>query len=643
MNHTKKNIPCGSWPSLFTPEIVAEKNNYFSELKIDHETLYWLERRPQEKNRTALVQWNKNTGIREVTSLSFSVGNQVHEYGGGSYDVHQNDIVFSDLYTSGIWIISQGQQPICLYQNKTMRFASFHLIDNYIFCVCEDHSTYNVQNSLVLFSLDNPNIMITLDKKADFYSTPTLSKDKKKLTWIEWNHPFMPWEKTYLCIADFDVIHKTIKNKKILVGNQQMESLIEPNWTKDNQLYVCSDCSGWWNLYHVDLTNNSSNTLSPITLINAEIGKPHWVFGQKSWYELTHNRFLVQAFCQGNPETLIIDQGKIQNISFGHPESCPIPIQNTGFAWINCSPYRPMEILYQDIYQNKHILRTSSAITFEQKDISVGQTICFPTQDHHHAYGFFYPPTNKQFQPLSNELPPLLVIAHGGPTSQSFNSYNPKIQFWTSRGFAVVDVNYRGSTGFGKTYRNALQKQWGILDVQDCIDACIYLIKQKQIDPKKIVIKGSSAGGFTVLSTLIKSKIFAAGSCLYGVGDLIALTKETHKFESNYLNGLIGSYPQEKELYHERSPLTHIHQITCPIILFQGLKDRVVPPSQAENIIQVLKTNHIPYAYYTFKEEGHGFKQEATLKKVLELEFAFFGKILGFIPDHISEKITLYT
>lgn len=643
MNMFKKNGPCGSWPSPFTTETVAGKNVIFSELQIDEENIYWLERRPQEQNRTVLVQWNKNMGIKDITTPSFSVGNKVHEYGGGSYSVHKNSIVFSDLNTGGIWTVSQDRQATCLYQDKALRFASFNLIDKHVFCVCEDHSTNNVKNSLVLFSLDNPNIMITLDEKADFYSTPTLSKDQAKLAWIEWYHPFMPWESTYLCCADFDIKDKAIKNKRILAGNKQIESLIEPGWTENNQLYVCSDRENWWNLYHVNLHNDEADNLRAITQMNAEIGKPHWIFGQKNWYPASNNNFVVQAIHQGFPETFVISHNKIKKISLDQPEYCPVPIKNNEFAWINCSTSRPTEIIYQDNHHNRQVIQISSLVHIHKEDISIGHTICFPTQDHQYAYGFFYPPTNRHFQPNKNELPPLMVIAHGGPTGQTVNSYNPKIQFWTSRGFAVVDVNYRGSTGFGKTYRNALQKKWGILDVQDCIDACNYLIKQQKVDPKKIVIKGSSAGGFTVLSALVKSKIFAAGSCLYGVGDLTALAEETHKFESNYLNGLIGSYPEEKELYHERSPLTHIHQIACPLILFQGLKDMVVPPSQAENIIKVLKNNHIPHAYYTFKEEGHGFKQEATVKKVLELELAFFGKILGFKPDSISEKVTLHT
>lgn len=637
----KKNRSCGNWPSPFTTKIVTGKNMSFSELHVDDKTIYWLERRPHEQNKTVLVQWNKNTGIRDVTPLSFSVGNQVHEYGGGSYVVHRHTVIFSDLYTNGIWIIPQNQHPVCLYQNKMMRFADFHLTNHSVFCVCENHSTTTVQNSLALLSLDHPNTIITLDKEADFYSSPRLSNDQTKLVWIEWYHPCMPWESTYLCIADFDITQKTIKNKQILAGKKQIESLIEPDWTEDNQLYVCSDRTGWWNLYHVNPIAKETDPLTAIAPIHADIGKPHWIFGQKSWYPYSKNTFIAQAIHQGNPETLIINSKKVEKISLDHPESCPVPLNDNEFAWINCSVSRPMEILYQDNQNHRHVIRTSSPVHLQKEDISIGQPICFPTRDHHHAYGFFYPPVNQHFQPNQNELPPLLVIAHGGPTGQSFNYYNPKIQFWTSRGFAVVDVNYRGSTGFGKSYRNALQKKWGVLDVQDCIDACHYLIKQKRVNPDKIVIKGSSAGGFTVLTALIQSTIFAAGSCLYGVGDLTALAKETHKFESHYLNGLIGSYPDEKELYQERSPLTHLHQITCPIILFQGLKDKVVAPSQAESMIKILKNNHIPYAYYRFEEEGHGFKQETTLKKVLELELAFFGKILGFRPDHNSEEITL--
>lgn len=639
MMHSANPLLCGGWPSPFTPQIVNGRNITFSELTTDHHDIYWLERRPEEQGRTVLVKWNKQTGLKDITPPSFSIGTQVHEYGGGAYHVHNQQIVFSDQKKGAVWFINQEQEPVLIFQDDQYRFADFQIRDQYIICVAEYHEQGQVKNFLVALSVSIPQQLTILANGADFYSFPRLSPNQHHLAWIEWNHPHMPWETTYLCVADIDNI-PNLNNKKVIYGVQRDESLIQPNWTLDNQLIVCSDHNNFWNLYLVDRTTDQ---LHPISPLKSEIGLPAWVFGQQSWYEIEKNYFIAQTITNGCAETILINKGQTIPIDLGHPSSCPVPFDNkNSFAWIDHSPYQPAQIMMQDSSGKKHILAKASSVQIDQDNISCGQLIRFPTQDHQHAYAFFYPPTNKNYCPAKGELAPLLVLAHGGPTGQTTNAFSPRVQFWTSRGFAVVDVNYRGSTGFGKAYRNALHKQWGILDVQDCIDACQYLINQTKVDPKRIVIRGSSAGGFTVLTALIKSSLFAAGSCLYGVGDLSAMAKDTHKFEARYLDGLIGKYPEEEHIYKERSPLTHIHNIQSPLIVFQGLKDKVVPPSQAEAIIDALKENHIPYAYYTFPEEGHGFRQEATLTKVLEMELSFFGKILGFTPINLKENVIIH-
>ncbi|EUK17952.1 alpha/beta hydrolase family protein [Commensalibacter papalotli (ex Servin-Garciduenas et al. 2014)] len=639
MTDLKTPSLCGSWISSFTPQIVNGKNIIFSELTRDHHDIYWLERRPAEQGRTVLVKWNKQEGIKDITLSPFSVGSQVHEYGGGAYHVHNHQIVFSDQKTGSVWFIDNKQEPVLIFQNDQYRFADFQIKGQYILCVAERHQQKQVKNSLVALSISTPQQITIITEGADFYSFPRLSPDQQHLAWIEWDHPHMPWEATRLCIAHINQASH-LENKRIVAGIDQEESLIQPGWTSDNQLIVCSDRNNYWNLYQVDRINLQ---LTPIAPMEAEIGLPAWVFGQQSWYFIQNNHFIAQKITNGCAETILINNNKITPIDLDYPNTCPVPLQDqNSFAWINNSPYRPAQIMMQDSAGKQHILAQATSIKFDQKDISYGQPICFSTQDRQKAHAFFYPPTNKDYCSIQGELPPLLVLAHGGPTGQTTNAFSPRIQFWTSRGFSVIDVNYRGSTGFGKEYRNALQKNWGILDVQDCIDACQYLIDRGKVDPKRIVIRGSSAGGFTVLTALIQSQLFAAGSCLYGVGDLTAMAEDTHKFEARYLDGLIGKYPEEKHIYKERSPLNHIHNIKSPSIIFQGLKDKVVPPSQAEAIINALKENHIPYAYYTFPEEGHGFRQEETLTKVLEMELSFFGKILGFIPANLNEEVSIY-
>ncbi|MDI2091199.1 alpha/beta hydrolase family protein [Commensalibacter oyaizuii] len=639
MTNVKLPRLCGSWISPFTPQIVSGKNTFFSELQTDHDDIYWLERRPEEQGRTVLVKWNSTTNITDITPQTVSVGTRVHEYGGGAYHVHNQQIIFSDQKTNAVWFINREQQPLLIFQDKNYRFADFRIMDQYVICVAEHRKQDTVENYIVALSLSKLQRLTILAKGADFYSFPRLSPDQHHLAWIEWDHPNMPWEATRLCIAEIDQT-LCLHNIKIIAGTNNQESFIQPEWTSNHTLIVSNDRSGYWNLYQVNIDDPNLYAIAPI---DAEIGLPAWVFGQQSWYPLHHNQFIAQAITKGNTETIFIHDGQISNINLDHPESCPVPLKtNNSFAWINHSPYCPAQIMMQDADGKHYVLRSSSTIQLSPKDISYGQAITFPTQDHQQAHAFFYPPTNKNYCPTQGELPPLLVLAHGGPTGQTTNGFSLKIQFWTNRGFAVVDVNYRGSTGFGKYYRKLLQKQWGVLDVQDCIYVCKALIDQGKVDPKRIVIRGSSAGGFTVLTALIQSSLFAAGSCSYGVGDLTALAKETHKFESHYLNGLIGEYPKEHQRYHDLSPLTHIHKIHSPLILFQGLKDEVVPPSQAEAIVNTLQKNHIPHAYYTFPEEGHGFRQPETLVKVLELELSFFGKILGFIPHDLTNKVDIH-
>lgn len=637
----KKEQPCGSWPSPFTPQIVTGKNIQFSELSVDGNDIYWLERRPEAQGKTILVRWNEAEGLSDITSSEYDIGNRVHEYGGGAYQVRNRTIVFSDRTSNAIWLLDKNQKPRVLFQDSYLRFADFCLTDHFVIAIQEDHHTKEVKNSLVAIPLDPTNTFkpIILIDGADFYSAPRLSPNGSHLLWIQWSHPFMPWESTQLGLAKLENITKVI-SKEIIAGQNQQESLIEPGWLNNQQFLVCSDRNNWWNLYQGN-TDNPSDSLQAIAPMQAEIGLPQWVFGQRNWYKLSSDTIIARRLLNGISETILIKNKNIKPVDMGQPENCPVPFHDGQWVWINTPQDEPAQIVLQN-RSHRQILKSANRVKVAKDFISVAEPIKFPTQDGQSAHAFFYAPKHKDYCPCRDELSPLLVMAHGGPTGQSFPSFNSKIQWWTSRGFAVVDVNYRGSTGFGRPYREALNKQWGIIDVQDCIDVCHYLIHQKRVDPKRIVIRGSSAGGFTVLTALIRSDIFAGGACLYGVGDLTALAQETHKFESHYLDGLIGPYPQEKQTYHDRSPLTHLNQLRRPLIVFQGLKDVVVSPAQAECIVEKLKTNQIPYAYYFFPDEGHGFKQENTINRVMELELAFYGKILGFKPYGLSEDVLIH-
>lgn len=602
------------------------------ELLFDGGALYWLERRPSEAGRQVIVRSDLHGSIADILPSSFNARTRVHEYGGGSYTVSDGIVYFINNSDQAIYKLESGNAKL-LYSHDGLRFADL-LIDKQhqlLICVCEDHrNSHEVLNSLISIPLAGGDHR-TIAYGHDFYSSPALSPDGRTLAWLSWDHPDMPWDTTMLWSAALND-EGTIDEPLMVAGGNNI-SIFQPQWSPDGRLYFVSDEHGYWNIWRLD-----SDVISPLADFEYEFGVPQWSFAMSTYaFDVSG-----QIFCAFNNQglwsigMLCVNTGKLLRIDTPYTDIKSVRALNGMAGFIGGSPTQPhtISIINLDDYHLTH-LRTSIENPIDHDWLSKSEAISFKSENGI-AHGFFYPPTNPNYAPLPLERPPLIVFCHGGPTAASTNTLNLRIQYWTSRGFAVFDVNYRGSTGYGRTYRQALNGQWGILDVADCAKGAQYLTNRGDVDDSRLIIRGSSAGGYTCLCALTFTSSFKAGASLYGIGDLEALLQDTHKFESHYLDRLIGPWPQAKQRYHDRSPRYHASQLSCPIIFMQGLDDKVVPPAQAEAMVTVLREKHLPVAYLVFEGEQHGFRKAQTITHALESEHYFYTQIFG-IPWHGTE------
>jgi dipeptidyl aminopeptidase/acylaminoacyl peptidase len=632
----KQIHPHGQWPSPVTAEMLTQQSAKISEIRACDDCVFWLESRPAEKGRNALVQLSPAGTLSDVLPAPHSVRTRAHEYGGASYLVTPEGIFCVLDADQRIYIIDRNTQvltplsPEELSVSETpFRYADFSWDENRkrLICVREDHSQadheLHIEERSEIIAIDlNGNVEV-LVSGADFYSNPRLNSAGDKLSYLCWNHPQMPWDGTECYCADLNSAGKIIHTQ--LIAGSKTESVFQPQWSPAGELFFVSDRNNWWNLYRY--TDMGAEIVCDMP---AEFATPQWVFGM-STYGFLNAQNIFCCFSQNGQwqlgfiditsKTLKVIQSEFNDISGIH-------CHNQHAYFLAASATQP-NTLYRFYQQEITPLIPASKSVLTQDDIALPQPISFVTSDSETAHGFYYAPKNKLVVAPDNILPPLIVMCHGGPTGATETSLNLKIQFWTSRGFAVLDVNYRGSTGYGRHYRDRLKSNWGITDVIDVCSGANYLIEHGLVDKNKIAIRGSSAGGYTVLAALTFSDTFKAGASLYGIGDLEALAKDTHKFEARYLDSLVGEYPKEKATYHARSPIHHIDQLNCPVIFLQGLKDKVVPPSQAEAMVAALTKKGIKNAYVTFAEEGHGFRQAESIQKVIEAELEFYLEVFS--------------
>jgi dipeptidyl aminopeptidase/acylaminoacyl peptidase len=618
---------------------------------VDRGNLYWLESRPWENGRSVIVQKDPQGNIRDVLKAPLSARSKVHEYGGTPYLVADDMLYFclqddQRLYAQDLSVPDAIPRP--LTPESDYRFADFCLDRKHqrLICVAENHAQPGEpENLLVSVPLDRSMAIQRLCEGADFYAYPRLDKHNKQLCWISWNHPDLPWDNTQLWLAELDADGHPVE-PRLLAGNGH-ESIVQPCWAPDNRLYFVSDRDNWWNLYRWAPDSDHISALLPMA---AEFATPLWVLGMSNYGFCEDGTLICSYTQQGSWQLATLPPGSqtLQPVSTDFTQISDLYCEGNRAWLVGGSATRGAELAQLDTCERDtqpgqlSVLARSSSPAIQSGYLSRPQPVSFPTSGGDIAHGFFYPPTNPGFSGPTNGLPPLLVVCHGGPTGATGSALNLKIQYWASRGFAVLDVNYRGSTGYGRQYRQQLQGQWGIVDVEDVTAGARYLIEQQKVDPQKIAIRGSSAGGYTVLAALCFRDMFKAGACLYGIGDLETLARDTHKFESRYLDRLVGPYPEKQSVYRDRSPLYHAEKFHCPVIFFQGLDDRVVPPEQALTMVNALKEKHLPVAYLPFTDEGHGFRKAETIHQVLEAELYFYGRVFGFVPADDLQGIFIH-
>ncbi|MRX28460.1 S9 family peptidase [Kangiella sp. HZ709] len=630
MNDNTLNIaPFGHWQSDISTEMLAAKSNRLGQMKVIGNSVYWLESRAQDKGRGVIVKYCNGKTV-DITPEGYSVKTRVHEYGSGDFWGAKGKIIFANdkdqrLYLQNL--VSETVRPLT-QESETklgLRYADGDLSDLHNFTVCvrefhpKDSNAHQVINDLISCHIETGEVKV-IANGADFYSNPRISPDGKRICWLQWSHPNMPWDETELWQADIYSDGDVGNPLKVAGGDQT--SIYNPQWTDDNQLIYVSDSNGWWHIY---LNGELSHDFDEI-----EFGFPQWQFGCNS-FQLIDNKLYAIGTKKGEQNLYKIDL-ETSEVELLEKRFCYFNGQLTKvdeqLFFMAASKVKSLSIYLLDSKTNEISPLVPAKNSFQFQSISQGQHLTFSTTKDAKAHGFFYPPANDDYQNPTNELPPLIVMSHGGPTGMTDAGFNLQVQFWTNRGFAVADVNYRGSTGYGRKFRDSLKGQWGIYDVDDCIAMAQHLVQEGKVDINRLAIRGGSAGGYTTLCALTFHDKFKVGMSRYGVADLLSLAQDSHKFEIRYLDTVVGPLPESEKLYLERSPSEHTDKLSCPILLLQGLEDKVVPPSQSEAMVKALEAKGLAYEYIEFEGEGHGFRKPATIIKAFEAELEFYKKYL---------------
>ncbi len=630
--------PYGAWESPITAQSVTRAEILFTDsLEVNGGFVYWAESRPEEGGRTVVMRRRPTGPPEDVTPPGGNARSRVHEYGGGAYAVRDGVVYFVEFTDQRLYRHRPGRQPEPITPPPASpagdRHADLAFGDGFLICIRERHGGGEVVNELVRLPLDGSAIPERVASGHDFFSSPRLSPDGRKLAWLAWDHPNMPWNGTGLYLADLGPDGRPGEAR--LVAGGPGESIFQPEWSPDGVLHFASDRTGWWNLYR-----QVDGQAQRVAAVAGDVGAPQWVFRLRR-YAFLEDGSIAATYTGPAGTTLLIHEAD------GTARSLPTP-----GTWLSApvadgrrlylvagSPTTPYAVVALDTVDGDcEVVRAPEGPRNDLSRGSVPQRVSFPTPDGP-AHAYYYPPTNPGFAAPEGELPPLLVTIHGGPTSAARPVLDPEVQFWTSRGFALADVDYGGSTGYGRAYWERLRGRWGIVDVRDCALAAAHLAEAGKADPTRLAIRGGSAGGYTTLAALAFRAEFAAGASHFGVADLELLARDTHKFESRYLDWLVGPYPEQQATYHERSPIYHLEGIDRPVILFQGLEDRVVPPEQAEIMAAALRERGVPVAHITFPGEGHGFRKAENIARTLEAELSFYAQIFGFTPAGEAETV----
>ncbi|MBS27608.1 MAG: peptidase [Alphaproteobacteria bacterium] len=626
MSSPKTIAAYGTWPSSITAEMIAGTTISLGGVIVDDGDIYWLEGRPSEGGRVVLVRHTED-GPVDMLPDGFSARSRAHEYGGGAAMVANGAIYFVNFEDQRIYTCTGSDDPVPLTADTGERHADMVLDSAHgrLVCVRESHIDDAVVNELVGVDLSTGASEV-LVAGHDFVSNPRLSPDGSRLCWVSWELPDMPWDGATLWVSEIEIDGRLAEPRRIAGGDGV--SVFQPEWAADGELYFVCDTDGWWNL-HVW----NGDRVSVLVEYEAEFGLPQWVFGMRT-YSLTAAGEVLSSYSRNGSWNLArIADGQMQDIDVPYTDVGAPQAVGDRIVFIGSSALAaPAVVAWDPATGTGDVLKSSLETAPDVVELSEPEAITFETTDGAVAYAFYYPARNGAYTGPDDAAPPLLVRGHGGPTGASSPSFSLAIQYWTNRGFAVLDVNYRGSTGFGREYREALYGAWGVADVDDMEAGAQHLVSRNLADPERLAIRGGSAGGYTALAALAFRDTFSAGASLYGIGDLMTLARDTHKFESRYLDRLIGPLPEDEQLYRDRSPIEHVNALNCPVIFLQGDEDRVVPPNQAEAMVDALDRKGIPVAYVLFEGEGHGFRRAENVCRALESEFAFYGRVFDFEP-----------
>lgn len=590
-----------------------------------------MEMRPTEGGRQVVVRRAADATITDVTPAPFNARTRVHEYGGGAYTVVDGTVYFSNFRDQRLYRQRPGEQPRPLTPEAPLRYAD-GTVDrrrNRMICVREDHTQADrpPTNTIVGVVLDGDEqggrVLVAGN---DFYAAPRLSPDGTRLAWLTWNHPNMPWDASELWVAEIRS-DGTLADPRRVAGGAE-ESICQPEWSPDGVLHFVSDRTNWWNLYRW-----RGGHVEALHAMDAEFGVPLWQFGASTYGFISATEICCAYTADGGWRLARLDTatGSFQPIEQPCSAVGGLRAGMGRAVYVGAAPTQPSAIIaLQPVTGRTEVLRRSSDLVVDPGYVSSPQAVEFSTEHGQTAHAFFYPPRNRDCAAPPGERPPLLVKIHGGPTSATLAGFNLGIQYWTSRGIAVLDVNYGGSTGFGRDYRQRLNGQWGVVDVDDCANGARYVAERGWVDGNRLMITGGSAGGYTTLAALTFRDVFKAGASHFGVSDIEVLARDTHKFESRYLDSLVGPYPQASAVYRERSPLHHTDRLRHPVIFFQGLEDRIVPPNQAQLMVDALRNKGVPVAYLPFEGEGHGFRRAENVRRALDGELYFYSRVFGF-------------
>jgi len=629
--------PYGAWKSPITSDLIVSETIRLDQLVLDGGVLYWTEMRPREGGRYVVVRWEEGGHPDDVMPSAFNARTRVHEYGGGAFATSEGVLYFSNFADQRLYRQPPKTAPVPLSPPGDLRYAD-GTIDRRrrrIVCVREDHTVPGAEpvNVIAAIPLDGAAGGRVLVSGNDFYSSPRVSPDGSRCAWLTWNHPNMPWDGNELWVGEVDADGAIGRSERVAGG--PAESIFQPEWSPAGVLHFVSDRTGWWNLYRW-----RGGRVEPLCPMAAEFGRAQWLFGM-SVYGFASERRLICTFCDHGMwrlASLDTETHALDVIETPFTEIWGMRVGPTHAYFAAAFPDEPASIVRLDLRtREREVLRRTSAVTIDRGFVSAPRAIEFPTEGGNTAHAFFYAPRNRDQTAPPGDRPPLLVRSHGGPTDASPASFDVGIQYWTSRGFAVLDVNYGGSTGYGRAYRERLNGEWGVVDVDDCVNGARFLAERGEVDGSRLIIRGGSAGGYTTLCALTFRNTFKAGASHFGIGDLEVFVRDTHKFESRYLDRLVGPFPARRDLYYQRSPIHFVDRIACPMILFQGLEDKIVPPNQAEMMVAALRAKRLPVAYIPFEGEQHGFRRAENIKRALDAELYFYSRVFRFpLADRIA-------